>query len=87
MEEVLSHWQNPVKDFELSPSEFYGCLKTILERRQVPGLVISQIEHHEGSLLSAQRVYLRLKRERMWLISARHRLGLGISSRCGSSGW
>lgn len=62
---VQEHWYVPLLDFRISTQEFYDAIEKELAERKVPDLEISRIEFAEGGLLSAQRQYLRLRRERL----------------------
>lgn len=84
--EVIKQDRWTFEQFECSPEEFYKSIEQELEVRQMPGLTIERIEHKEGGLLSAKRVYLRIRRERLvfdiclapfgtyWFISRRYSL-------------
>ena len=60
---VISHWDTLVEDFETSPLSYYATLRSALERRQIPSLSISEVEHRQGSAMSGNRIYLRIMRE------------------------
>ena len=62
---VQEHWYVPLMDFRISTQEFYAAVEKELAERKVPDLEISRTEFAEGGLLSAQRQYLRLRRERL----------------------
>lgn len=62
--DVLSHWYSPIGSFNISTKEFYAAVEEELKRRQVPGMDITCVDFSEGGLLSANREYLRLQRER-----------------------
>ena len=47
------------------PQEFYEKVEQDLAARQFPGMEISRVQFAEGGLLSDQRFYLRLMRERL----------------------
>ena len=64
-EDVLDHWYTLVPEFQFSTNEFYGAVEQELKRRLVPGLEIERVDFSEGGLLSANRVYLRMIRERL----------------------
>lgn len=66
-DQVHDHTYYLVPNFNFSSSEFYGSIEKELQTRKVPGLEISRIELSEGGLLSDNREYLRLKRERLVL--------------------
>ncbi|MEI6075168.1 MAG: hypothetical protein WCS94_06315 [Verrucomicrobiota bacterium] len=51
--------------FTCSPQEFYATVEQQIAARKIPGLEISRVKFAEGGLLSEQRVYLRLMRERL----------------------
>ena len=62
---VLKWWYVVQLDFEASTEEFYSAIEQDLAARELQGLELSRVEYAEGGLLSAQRVYLRMKRERL----------------------
>jgi hypothetical protein len=64
-EKVHNHWYAPVDNFHFASADFYKRIEAELEARKVPGLEISRVKFKEGGLLSANREYLRLKRERL----------------------
>jgi hypothetical protein len=63
--DVLSHWYTLAEDFNISCQEFYASIERKLVHRQVPGLEISRVNFSEGGILSANREYLRMTRERL----------------------
>jgi hypothetical protein len=63
--DVLSHWYSLVENFNISGKEFYAAVEGELARRQVPGLDMSRVDFSEGGILSANREYLRMSRERL----------------------
>lgn len=63
--DVISHWYALVPDFSASTQDFYSQVEQELKSRKVPDLEISRVEFSEGGLLSANREYLRMKRERL----------------------
>jgi hypothetical protein len=65
--EVYQHWYVPLLDFRISTQEFYSAIEEEIEARKVPDLEIARVEFSEGGLLSAERQYLRLRRERLVL--------------------
>lgn len=64
-EEVHKHWYSSVDTFSCSSHDFYQAIERELQARKVPGLEVSRVNFSEGGLLSDQREYLRLKRERL----------------------
>jgi hypothetical protein len=63
--EALDSWLRHADDFSYSPQEFYTEVEAKLAARKLPGMEISRVHFAEGGLLSDQRVYLRLMRERL----------------------
>jgi len=63
--EVVGYWIHPAGDFSLAPSEFYSAVEKKLSTYKIPGMVIARQEFSEGGLLSEQRIYLHLMRERL----------------------
>jgi hypothetical protein len=63
--DVLSHWYVLVPGFNTSTKDFYEAIEKDLGERQVPGLDISHVDFAEGGLLSQNREYLRMTRERL----------------------
>lgn len=62
--EELNHWFASAENFNFAPKTFYEQLQEQLAERKVPDLTMEQIEFAEGGLLSDQRTYLRIQRER-----------------------
>lgn len=62
---VHKWWYVVLPDFEASTEEFYSAIEQDLAARELQGLDLSRVEYAEGGLLSAQRAYLRMKRERL----------------------
>jgi hypothetical protein len=63
--EVLSHWYALVPGFNTSSKDFYDSVEQELKARQVPELKSERVAFSEGGLLSDNREYLRLTRERL----------------------
>lgn len=63
--EVLDSWLRHADNFSFSPQEFYARVEQELAARKIPGMEIARVPFAEGGLLSDQRVYLRLMRERL----------------------
>lgn len=63
--EVVDHWYTLIPGFNTSTKDFYAAIEQELKARQVPGLEILHVDFAEGGVLSAQRQYLRLSRERL----------------------
>jgi len=65
--EVLDYKLAHADGLNFPPQEFYAKVEAVLAARKFPGLEISRVPFAEGGLLSDQRTYLRLMRERLCL--------------------
>ena len=63
--EVLDYKLSHADGLSFPPQEFYAQVEQQLAARKLPGMEISRVPFAEGGLLSDQRVYLRLVRERL----------------------
>jgi hypothetical protein len=63
--EILDSWLYSAEDFHLPPRDFYDAVEKQLAGLKIPGMEIVRQEFAEGGLLSDQRLYLRLMRERL----------------------
>jgi hypothetical protein len=63
--EVSNHWIVSANGFAQSPLEFYEALERELAALKISGLEISRHEYAQGGLLSDNRIYLRIMRERL----------------------
>jgi len=63
--EVLAHWYALVPGFNASTQDFYAGVEKEVQERKLSGLEISRVDFAEGGLLSANREYLRMMRERL----------------------
>ena len=62
---ILDRWVYSADGFSLTPSDFYAAVEDQLAARKIPGLQVVRQEFAEGGLMSDQRLYLRLMRERL----------------------
>ena len=62
---VIRHWRAFAESFHMAPSVFYSALEEEIKSREIPGLDLKKVEWAEGGILSFQRTYLRLTRERL----------------------
>ncbi len=67
--EVLNSWILSADGFNCSPQEFYATVEQQLAARKIPKMAITRQEFSEGGLLSDQRIYLRLMRERLAIVT------------------
>jgi hypothetical protein len=63
--DILAYDLSYADGVSFSPHEFYAKVEQELAARKIPGMEISRVQFAEGGLLSTQRVYLRLMRERL----------------------
>jgi hypothetical protein len=64
-EAAIEHWYVPLDNFQFSPQEFYQRIEQELNARKIPGLKLSRLKLEESGILSDQREYLRVERERI----------------------
>lgn len=60
---VLSHWYTLIENLQTSSKEFYSSVEEAIKKRQVPDTWTDRVEWREGSILSAKREYLRVRRK------------------------
>src|SRR5258708_5942539 len=63
--DIIDHWYALIPGFNTSTKEFYQGVETELKVREVPGLEMFHVDFAEGGVLSRQREYLRMTRERL----------------------
>jgi len=66
--EELAHWAKPFEQFNYSPREFYKLVEKHLEERKIPGAGAEWRAIHEAGILSPERLYLSIKRERLMFV-------------------
>jgi hypothetical protein len=59
---VISHWDQLFENFQASSVEFYNAVEKAVAARSVPEAHWTRVEHKEGGLASASRLYLRMHR-------------------------
>jgi hypothetical protein len=64
-DEIVSHWATLIENFQASPLSFYQAVEAALQRREVPATQNSRVDHKEAGLLSANREYLHITREKL----------------------
>jgi hypothetical protein len=62
--EVSSHWGTTLESLHFSAQEFYAKVEGAIHARQWPGVELLRVMHSEAGLLSHQREYLRVVRQR-----------------------
>ena len=63
---ILSYWCQLIDGLQASPQDFYTNLEAAIARRKVPELRGTRVLLREGSILSANREYLRLSRKKLF---------------------
>ena len=63
--EILDYKMAHAVGVSFHPQEFYAKVEQELAAHKIPGMEISRVQFAEGGLMSDQRVYLRLMRERL----------------------
>jgi len=63
--DAIKYWYAIIPGFNTSTREFYDSIEREIKVRNVPGLELFHVEFAEGGLLSANREYLRMTRERL----------------------
>lgn len=61
--EWFSRWFHLYEGFQISVKDFYDLLKVAVEKRNLPDTSIAIVEHNEGGIFSAKRLYFRVKRK------------------------
>lgn len=60
---VFSHWFQMIEGFSAQPTDLYKSVDQQIRARSLPDVKASRVTCHEGGLLSAKRVYLRVVRK------------------------
>lgn len=60
--DIFSHWSTRLEGFTFKPSQFFELLEKAIKAKEPDHTKISTFEWKEGSLMSAKRTYLRIKR-------------------------
>src|ERR1700691_5230886 len=60
--DFISHWDQLIPNCQASSLEFYNSVEKALEARSVPQTQWTRVEHKEGGIASANRVYFRTQR-------------------------
>lgn len=61
---VLDHQAAYLENFSISPGDLYKAIEAEIAERKMPDIEVSRFFFREGGLLSANREYLRVRRER-----------------------
>lgn len=61
----FGHWSTLVEGLQASPQECYAAIEEAIRRREIPEARTSRVTFHEGGVLSAERIYLRVGRKQL----------------------
>lgn len=62
---AVSHWHALLDDFNTSAIDFYRSVEQELKSREVPTTQVERVLFRESGVLTAQREYLRISRQRL----------------------
>lgn len=65
LDAVVSHWSTLIENFHSSPLAFYEAVEAALKRREIPTSKSERIDYREAGVLSANREYLHVRREKL----------------------
>jgi len=65
VDNAFSYWQTLIDNFQISPLQFYQAVEAHLRDRHVPETENARVDYQEGGLLSANREYLHITREKL----------------------
>ena len=60
---ATAHWFHQFDDLQMSSRDFYTGLAAAIKKAEVPDLLITSIDYHEGGVMSSKREYLRVHRK------------------------
>jgi hypothetical protein len=80
--DILDHWITFSDAFVVPPQEFYDAIEKEMAARKIPSMEISREEFAEGGMLSDKRLYLRLFRERLAILTCASPFGSGYFFSC-----
>lgn len=63
---ILARWRAQLQDAACSPLDFLDLVQTAVEETLFPGFDFTYVVRREGSFLSADRVYLRIRHDSMY---------------------
>ncbi len=59
---IRSHWHHSIPGLSIVPTEFYEAVSQAILKKNIPGVKLTSNNFAEGPIGSAQRLYLRAKR-------------------------
>lgn len=59
----VAHWSQLIENLQANPQDFYRSVEDSVERRKLPDSKRNRVQWREGSIMSAKREYLRVKRK------------------------
>lgn len=63
---ILARWRAQLHDVGCSPLDFLDLVQTSVEETLFPGIEFSNVLRREGSFFSLDRVYLRIRHDRLY---------------------
>lgn len=78
LDAVVSHWSTLIEGFQAAPLSFYTAVEEALARRRVPETKNSRVDFREAGLLSSNREYLHVTREKLTFDICGAPLGTGF---------
>ena len=64
--QILARWRAQLRDVECSPLNFLDLVGTAVEETLFPDIHLSNVLRREGAFFSADRVYLRIRHQRLY---------------------
>ena len=64
-EPIYSYWHKLFENLEYSPIQFYSHVDDAIKARKIPAVRVTRTKYKEGGMLSADREYLVIQRERL----------------------
>ena len=65
LDSVVSHWSTLIENFQVSPLAFYDAVEEALKRRNIPTTKSERVDYREAGVLSSNREYLHVRREKL----------------------
>ena len=62
--QVLDHQATYLENFSIAPGDLYKAIEAEIAEKKLPDIEVSRVFFREGGLLSANREYLKVRRER-----------------------
>lgn len=63
---ILARWQTILENIPCSPLDFYDRIESSLTEYELPDLLFSHCNRHEGGWFSPRRTYLRIRYQKLY---------------------